>query len=161
MVDGNKVVDVLFSIQMLVVAFAAFIVETDYAFSIQHINQAVLESVVAGWNGTGQLPYSHFYQPTIGQALAMLLEQFCLHVGIVDNKLSEVKQQFVQPRERFFCSALPVSISAFPCRNAIEGCGSRLISRPGAEPSLDSDKHAALRSDLEQLWSAHNQASEG
>lgn len=39
--------------------------------------------------------------------------------------------------------------------------GSRLTCLPGAEPSLDSDKQAALRSDLEQLWSAHNQACDG
>ncbi|MDP1645896.1 MAG: hypothetical protein Q8K35_09560 [Thiobacillus sp.] len=30
-----------------------------------------------------------------------------------------------------------------------------------AVSALDPDKQAALRSDLEQLWSEHNQASDG
>ena len=91
MIDGNKTVDVLFSIQMLVVAFAAFIVETYYAFPIQRINQSVFEGMVAGWYRAGQFPDFHFNQPAIGQALSMLFEQFCLHVGILDNDLAEVK----------------------------------------------------------------------
>ena len=73
---------------MSMVTFAAFIVETDYAFSIQYVNHAVFEGVVAGWNGAGQLPYFHFHQSTIGQALVVLLEQVSLHVGILDNNLA-------------------------------------------------------------------------
>ena len=76
---------------MPMVTFAAFIVETDYAFSIEYVNQAVFKGVVAGWNGAGQLPYFHFHQPTIWQALVVLLEQLSLHVGIFDNNSAEVK----------------------------------------------------------------------
>ncbi len=76
---------------MPMVTFAAFIVETDYAFSIKYVNQAVFKGVVVGWNGARQFPYFHFHQATIRQALVVLLEQIRLHVGIFDNNLAEVK----------------------------------------------------------------------
>ena len=78
---------------MLVIALATLIVESNEAPAIQDIDQAILEGMVAGWHRAMQLPYFHLDQPAIGQALTVLLEQFGLHVGILDNNLREVKQQ--------------------------------------------------------------------
>jgi hypothetical protein len=77
---------------MLVVTLAALIVETDEALAIQDIDQTILEGMVTGRHRAMQLPYFHLDQSAVGQALAVLLEQFGLHVGILDNNLKEVKQ---------------------------------------------------------------------
>jgi hypothetical protein len=76
---------------MLVVALAAFIIETDKALPVQDVCQSILEGVAARWNRAGQLPDFHLDQPAVGQALAVLLEQFGLHVGIFDNNKLKVK----------------------------------------------------------------------
>lgn len=86
MIDGNEAVDRLVSIQMRVIALAALIIETDKAFPVQDVHQTILEGVVAWWHRAGQLPDFHLDQPAVWQALAVLLEQFGLHVGIIANE---------------------------------------------------------------------------
>ena len=51
--------------------------------------------------------------------------------------------------------------SAFPLSEVVEFFRSYYGPSNRAFAALDPDREAALRSDLEQLWSEHNQASDG
>jgi hypothetical protein len=56
-----------------VIAFAAFVVKTNEALSIQNISQAVFKGMVARRDRAGQFPDFHLDQAAIWQALPVML----------------------------------------------------------------------------------------
>jgi hypothetical protein len=70
---------------VLVIAFAALVVEPQDAHFVNHKDQAVLEGVRAARNGLWQLPDYHFGKPAFAYDPSFTKQQPWLHVGIYTN----------------------------------------------------------------------------